>query len=123
MEKNLKGLIIITLLVSSVFVIINIEDDTSVGAKTPEVSKKVPKINMKAKPSCRFCKDLKYKWYDKTFINYCPHCKKYNTLRKNPKRVYEKEYTCSKCGADYCGVCGHDKHGNRRIGSKYKLMI
>lgn len=77
---------------------------------------------MTAKPSCRSCYKMKYKWYNKSFINYCPHCKRYNTLRKNPKRVYEREYTCSRCGADYCGVCGHDKHSNKRIHRNFVLI-
>lgn len=97
----------------------------SFGINDVDASKPINafKISMKAKPSCGFCSKMKYKWYNRVFINYCPHCKHFSALLRNPKGVYEKEYTCKYCGADYCGVCGHDKHGNRRIGSKYKLSM
>lgn len=72
------------------------------------VHQDVPKISMRAKPSCG-CR-YSYVWYQRTFIDYCPHCKHYNVLRKNPKGVYEREYTCGVCGADYCGVCGKEKY-------------
>lgn len=70
-------------------------------------------ITIKAKPSCG-CR-YKYCWYTSTFINKCPHCGK--KLLINPKGVYEKELTCSKCSADYCGVCGKEKYS----WSKYYL--
>lgn len=116
---SLNNKIILMLVLIFTIGIFSITSDDAFGAKTNNA----PKISMKAKPSCGFCSKMKYRWYDRTFLNYCPHCHNYNTLRKNPKRVPEREYTCKKCGADYCGVCGHDKHGNRRIGSKYKLKI
>ena len=80
-----------------------------------------PKITMKAKPSCRSCCKQSYKWRTKSFVNYCPHCHKYNVLLKNPKGVYEKEYTCKYCGADYCANCGHDKHSSYRIHKNFVL--
>lgn len=43
-----------------------------------------------------------------TFLNYCPLCHCYNCLEYNPKHTYEGEWTCSKCGADYC-LCGRCK--------------
>lgn len=67
-----------------------------------------PKISMWAKPSCG-CR-YSYIWHKKTFIDYCPHCKHYNVLCKNPKGVPEREYTCGRCGADYCGCCGKEKY-------------
>ena len=68
---------------------------------------KYPLISMWAKPSVR--SSYSYRWYKKTFINYCPHCHHYGVLLKNPKGVPEKEYTCRRCGADYCAVTGKEK--------------
>ena len=69
---------------------------------------KYPLIAMWAKPSVR--SGYAYRWYYKTFIDYCPHCHHYNTLLKNPKGVPEREYTCRRCGADYCAVTGKEKY-------------
>ena len=68
---------------------------------------KYPLISMWAKPSVR--SNYAYRWYYKTFIDYCPHCHHYNVLLKNPKGVPEREYTCRRCGADYCAVTGKEK--------------
>ena len=68
-----------------------------------------PLIGMYAKPSCG-C-NHKYTWHYRTFINYCPNCHHYGTLRKNPKGVPEREYTCSRCSSDFCAVCGKEKMG------------
>ena len=67
-----------------------------------------PTISMWAKPSVR--SSYSYRWYKKTFIDYCPHCHYYGVLLKNPKGVPEKEYTCRRCGADYCAVTGKEKY-------------
>ena len=69
---------------------------------------KYPLISMWAKPSVR--SSYAYRWYKKTFIDYCPHCHHYNVLLKNPKGVPEREYTCRRCGADYCAVTGKEKY-------------
>ena len=69
---------------------------------------KYPLISMWAKPSVR--SGYAYRWYYKTFIDYCPHCHHYNVLLKNPKGVPEREYTCRRCGADYCAVTGKEKY-------------
>ena len=76
--------------------------------KTVKEEKKVPTITMWAKPSCG-CR-YSYTWHKKHFVDYCPHCHHYSCLRKNPKGVPEKEYTCGVCGADYCGCCGKEKY-------------
>ena len=68
---------------------------------------KYPLISMWAKPSVR--SNYAYRWYRKTFIDYCPHCHHYNVLLKNPKGVPEREYACRRCGADYCAVTGKEK--------------
>jgi hypothetical protein len=69
---------------------------------------KYPTISMWAKPSVR--SSYAYRWYKKTFIDYCPHCHYYGVLLKNPKGVPEREYTCRRCGADYCAVTGKEKY-------------
>ena len=89
-----------------------IVNNTTVGvAKLHKVvteKPKLPIIAMWAKPSVR--SGYAYRWYYKTFIDYCPHCHRYNVLLKNPKGVPEKEYTCRCCGADYCAVTGKEKY-------------
>ena len=87
----------------------------SVIRSTSKVYYKYPVISMWAKPSVR--SKYAYKWYKKTFIDYCPHCKHYLVLLKNPKGVPEREYTCKRCGADYCAVTGKEKYS----WSKYYL--
>ena len=89
-----------------------IVNNTTVGvAKLHKVvteKPKLPIISMWAKPSVR--SKYAYRWYKKTFIDYCPHCHHYNVLLKNPKGVPEREYTCKKCGADYDAVVGKEKY-------------
>jgi hypothetical protein len=72
-----------------------------------------PVISMWAKPSVR--SSYSYRWYKKTFIDYCPHCHYYGVLLKNPKGVPEREYTCRHCGADYCAVTGKEKYSYSRV--------
>ena len=74
---------------------------------------KYPLISMWAKPSCG-CR-YKYTWHYRTFINYCPNCHHYGTLRKNPKGVPEREYTCARCSSDFCGCCGKEKYSWSRV--------
>lgn len=71
---------------------------------------KLPLITIVAKPSCS-CKNP-YKWHKRTFIDYCPYCRKYGVLtnlHKHPAR-FEQEISCGKCRADFCGVCGKEKY-------------
>jgi len=55
-------------------------------------------------------------WYKTggTFLNYCPLCKSHGTLSYNPKHVYEGEWTCRHCDADYCN-CGRCKAGHSGV--------
>ena len=76
--------------------------------KIVHIKPKYPTISMWAKPSCG-CRNS-YRWHYRTFVNYCPHCKHYGVLMKNPKGVYEKEYTCVIDDCDYCAVCGKEKY-------------
>ena len=84
---------------------------------------KVPLVSITCKPSCGCGRHSSYTWRTRTFINYCPHCHKYNTLRNVHKwqARYEQELTCDPklggCGGDYCGNCGHEKYS----WSKYYL--
>ena len=89
-------------------VIVNNSKSQIKSYKLVTVKPKYPTISMWAKPSVR-C-NLPYKWFHRTFIDYCPHCHKYNVLLKNPKGVPEREYTCKKCGADYDAVVGKEKY-------------
>lgn len=83
--------------------------DKSVKEKSkPKKKKRLPTISMWAKPSVR-C-GYPYKWYYRTFIDYCPNCKHYNCLLKNPKGVPENEYTCKYCDSDFDGVVGKEKY-------------
>jgi hypothetical protein len=50
-----------------------------------------------------------YIYHTATFVNYCPRCKNYGTLKYNPKGVPEGEWTCSKCNSDYCAADGREK--------------
>ena len=77
--------------------------------KVKKVKKQtLPTISMWAKPSVR-C-GYPYKWYYRTFIDYCPNCHHYNCLLKNPKGVPENEYTCRYCDSDFDGVVGKEKY-------------
>ena len=74
----------------------------------------VPTVTITSKPSCG-CR-YGYYWHTKSFVDYCPHCHKYGTLRnvhKWPAR-FEQELTCTYCGADYCGCCGKEKYSYSR---------
>lgn len=71
---------------------------------------KYPIVSMWARPSVR-C-SLPYKWYYRSFIDYCPHCHRYGVLYDAHKwqARYEHEWTCKKCGADYDAVTGKEKY-------------
>lgn len=78
------------------------------GTAKDTVHKVYPTISMWAKPSVK-C-GYPYKWYYRTFIDYCPNCHHYNCLLKNPKSVPENEYTCAICDSDFDGVIGKEKY-------------
>ena len=69
---------------------------------------KLPLVTITAKPSVR--SNYAYKWYTRTWVNYCPNCKYYNVLLINPKGVPERELTCKRCSSDFCGVTGKEKY-------------
>ena len=76
------------------------------------IKPKYPTITMTGKPSCSCGKRYSYRWYTRTYVNYCPYCHRYGTLY-NAHKVqarFEKEITCKKCGSDWCIVCGKEKY-------------
>lgn len=76
---------------------------------------KIPTITITSKPSCG-CRHP-YKWHTRTFINYCPYCHRYGTLtnlHKYPSK-HEQEISCSRCRADFCGVCGKEKYSWSKV--------
>ncbi|MBQ6345153.1 MAG: hypothetical protein IJI96_03460 [Methanobrevibacter sp.] len=76
------------------------------------VKPKVPLISITAKPSCSCGRHYSYRWRTRTFVNYCPHCNRYNALvnkHKYPAR-HEQELTCKYDDCDYCGNCGKEKY-------------
>ena len=80
-------------------------------AKLHKVVTEKPKLSLvtiTAKPSVR--SNYAYKWYTRTWVNYCPNCKHYNVLLINPKGVPERELTCKRCSSDFCGVTGKEKY-------------
>ena len=74
------------------------------------IKPKYPIVSMWARPSVR-C-NLPYKWYYRSFVDYCPHCRRYNVLydAHKPQAKYEHEWTCKRCGADYDAVIGKEKY-------------
>ena len=67
-----------------------------------------PTISLWAKPSVR--SGYAYKWYYRTWVDYCPNCHHYGCLLVNPKGVPERELTCARCDSDFCGVTGKEKY-------------
>lgn len=86
-----------------------LDNDTGVARlhKVVVEKPKYPLISMWAKPSVR--SRYAYRWYYRTWVNYCPNCHRYNSLLKNPKSVPEGELTCKHCDSDFCGVTGKEK--------------
>ena len=74
------------------------------------VKPKYPIVSMWARPSVR-C-GLPYKWYYRSFVDYCPHCHRYGVLYDAHKYQarFEHEWTCRRCGADYDAVIGKEKY-------------
>ena len=94
-------------------VIVKQKTNTIIPKATDRVYSKYPIIGMYAKPSCG-CR-YSYTWHYREFVNYCPNCHHYGTLRKNPKGVPEREYTCCRCSSDFCGCCGKEKYSWSRV--------
>ena len=80
--------------------------------KIVHIKPKYPTITMTGKPSCSCGKRYSYRWYTRTYVNYCPYCHSYGTLYNAHKfqARFEKEITCKVCGSDWCIVCGKEKY-------------
>ena len=96
-----------------VYVDLTNKSHTIVMKSSDRIYYKYPIIGMYAKPSCG-CR-YKYTWHYREFVNYCPNCHHYGTLRKNPKGVPEREYTCARCSSDFCGCCGKEKYSWSKV--------
>ena len=95
--------------------IAKIQNNGNIIIKKP----KYPIVTITAKPSCGCGRHYSYRWRTRSFVDYCPHCHRYGVLRNvhKPQAKWEQELTCTKCRADYCGNCGHEKYS----WSKYYL--
>ena len=75
---------------------------------------KLPLITMTGKPSCSRCarNHCSYTWRTRSYVNYCPHCHRYNVLGNKHKWAsrHEKEITCFHCDSDFCVNCGKTKY-------------
>jgi hypothetical protein len=89
---------------ASLFILLPAASAASVNAKnvqeTPEY------VNATALCSCGL---NGYHYMTGCFENYCPKCHSYGTLSFNPKGTPEGEWTCTKCGSDYCAADGKEK--------------
>jgi hypothetical protein len=77
---------------------------SSVGAYNVQVTSKY----VKATALCS-CGLNGYYYMTGSFENYCPICHSYGTLAFNPKGTPEGEWTCTRCGCDYCAADGKEK--------------
>lgn len=80
--------------------------------KIVHIKPEYPTITMTGKPSCSCGRKYSYRWYTRTYVNYCPYCHSYGTLYNAHKfqARFENEITCKKCGSDWCIVCGKEKY-------------
>lgn len=73
-----------------------------------------PIITMTGKPSCSRCarNHIPYRWFTRSYVNYCPNCHRYGTLGNKHKygSRYEQEITCFHCDSDFCVYDGHEKY-------------
>ena len=84
-----------------------------IKVKSSDLVQSYPVITMTGKPSCSCSKRYSYKWYTRSYINYCPYCHRYGTLYNAHKfqARFEKEISCKRCSSDWCIVCGKEKMG------------
>ena len=96
---------------------VTIDNNSGVAVSDGKIYTEKPRyktITMTGKPSCTRCArhGVPYKWFTRTYKNYCPNCHHYNCLGNKHKRgaVYEKEITCFHCDSDFCVYCGKEKY-------------
>ena len=87
-------------------------DGTKVVTTSSQVCSQTPGVDSvcgSMKPTCKYCVYNKVPWKEfyKCWVNKCPFCG--GKLLNNPKHADGGEWTCASCGADFCGVCGHEK--------------
>ena len=90
---------------------------TSTSSSMKPYAVEVTSAFVKATTFCS-CGSMSYGYHTNTFENYSPRCKSYGTLKFNPKSSPEVEWTCVKCGSDYCAASGKEKEPN----SSYHLV-
>ena len=57
--------------------------------------------------SCSLCTDRKH--HTRTFINYCPYCKKYGVLNFEQASYWQEGlWYCTHCDADFCLIHGKE---------------
>lgn len=95
-------------------VIVNRSRGHIVNYNVVSVKPKVPVITMTGKPSCSRCSrnHIPYRWFTRSYVNYCPNCHRYGTLGNKHKygSRYEQEITCFHCDSDFCVYDGHEKY-------------
>ena len=71
-------------------------------------------ITITGKPSCSRCarNHIPYRWFTRSYVNYCPNCHRYGTLGNKHKygSRYEQEISCFHCDSDFCVYDGHEKY-------------
>lgn len=94
-----------------------VDKNNGVAVSDGKVYTEKPKYNtitITGRPSCTRCarSGVPYKWFTKTYANYCPNCHHYNCLGNKHKwgSVHEKEITCFRCDSDFCVYCGKEKY-------------
>lgn len=95
----------------------NVAVNSSLGmikVKSSDLVHIKPTITMTGKPSCSRCarNHCSYTWRTRSYVNYCPHCHRYNVLGNKHKWAsrHEKEITCFHCDSDFCVNCGKTKY-------------
>ena len=85
------------------------------SVKKKAKKEELPVITITGKPSCYTCwkNHRPYKWFTRSYLNYCPNCDRYGTLYNAHKggSRFEQEITCRRCDCDFCVYCGRDKVG------------
>ena len=82
--------------------------------KIVHIKPKLPTVTMTGKPSCSRCarNHIPYKWFTRSYVNYCPNCHHWNCLGNKHKSgsVHEQEISCFRCDSDFCVYDGHEKY-------------
>ena len=64
--------------------------------------------------SCSLCTDRKH--HTRTFVNYCPYCKRYGVLKFEAASYWQEGlWYCTKCDADFCLVHGKEHNDPTKL--------